>query len=103
MTGTTQERIAAIYRAESRRVLATLIRLLGDFELADLGDLVSGESAPFNAAFDSNAVGGPNGCAANTWVQQHRGMAGLHAQPVSVVPMPAGTTMSPIGAPSTAV
>lgn len=41
----------------------------GDFELADLGDLVSGESAPFNAAFDSNAVGGPNGCAANTWVR----------------------------------
>ncbi|MES1943518.1 ECF subfamily RNA polymerase sigma-70 factor [Salinisphaera sp. PC39] len=35
MTGTTQERIAAIYRAESRRVLATLIRLLGDFELAE--------------------------------------------------------------------
>ena len=41
----------------------------GDFELADLGDLVTGESAPFNAAFDSNAVGGPNGCAANTWVR----------------------------------
>jgi RNA polymerase sigma-70 factor, ECF subfamily len=28
-------RINAIYRAESRRVLATLIRLLGDFELAE--------------------------------------------------------------------
>ena len=24
---------------------------------------------PFNEAFDSNAVGGPNGCAANTWVR----------------------------------
>lgn len=30
-----QTTIAAIYRAESRRVLATLIRLLGDFELAE--------------------------------------------------------------------
>jgi RNA polymerase sigma-70 factor, ECF subfamily len=29
------EVVAAIYRAESRRVLATLIRLLGDFELAE--------------------------------------------------------------------
>ena len=29
------DRIAAIYRAESRRVLATLIRLLGDFDLAE--------------------------------------------------------------------
>ncbi|WP_407294277.1 RNA polymerase sigma factor [Stutzerimonas zhaodongensis] len=29
------ERIEAIYRHESRRVLATLIRLLGDFELAE--------------------------------------------------------------------
>ncbi len=28
-------RIEAIYRAESRRVLATLIRLLGDFDLAE--------------------------------------------------------------------
>ena len=27
--------IAAVYRAESRRVLATLIRLLGDFDLAE--------------------------------------------------------------------
>ena len=27
--------IAAIYQAESRRVLATLIRLLGDFDLAE--------------------------------------------------------------------
>jgi len=41
----------------------------GDVELADLGDLVSGEGAPFNNAFDSNAVGGPSGCAANTWVR----------------------------------
>lgn len=30
-----RETINAIYRAESRRVLATLIRLLGDFELAE--------------------------------------------------------------------
>ncbi len=30
-----RETIDAIYRAESRRVLATLIRLLGDFELAE--------------------------------------------------------------------
>jgi len=41
----------------------------GDFELADLGDLQPGENVPFNEAFDSNAVGGPNGCAANTWVR----------------------------------
>ena len=30
-----QERIDAIYRSESRRVLATLIRLLGDFDIAE--------------------------------------------------------------------
>lgn len=30
-----RERVDAIYRSESRRVLATLIRLLGDFELAE--------------------------------------------------------------------
>ena len=30
-----RERIDAIYRSESRRVLATLIRLLGDFDLAE--------------------------------------------------------------------
>lgn len=30
-----RERVDAVYRAESRRVLATLIRLLGDFELAE--------------------------------------------------------------------
>src|SRR5436189_328553 len=30
-----QERIAAIYRAQSRRVFATLVRLLGDFDLAE--------------------------------------------------------------------
>ncbi len=30
-----RERIDALYRSESRRVLATLIRLLGDFELAE--------------------------------------------------------------------
>lgn len=36
--GTTQlvrERVDAIYRSDSRRVLATLIRLLGDFDLAE--------------------------------------------------------------------
>ena len=31
----TQEGLEALYRAESRRVLATLIRLLGDFDLAE--------------------------------------------------------------------
>jgi RNA polymerase sigma-70 factor (ECF subfamily) len=30
-----RERVNAVYRAESRRVLATLIRLLGDFDLAE--------------------------------------------------------------------
>src|SRR5262245_66260759 len=30
-----RDTIEAIYRSESRRVLATLIRLLGDFELAE--------------------------------------------------------------------
>jgi RNA polymerase sigma-70 factor (ECF subfamily) len=33
--GDLQEQIEAVYRAESRRVLATLIRLLGDFDLAE--------------------------------------------------------------------
>ncbi len=33
--GAARERIDAIYRADSRRVLATLIRLLGDFDLAE--------------------------------------------------------------------
>jgi RNA polymerase sigma-70 factor (ECF subfamily) len=33
--GELQEKIEAIYRSESRRVLATLIRLLGDFGLAE--------------------------------------------------------------------
>jgi RNA polymerase sigma-70 factor (ECF subfamily) len=32
---TTKERIDAVYRAESRIILATLIRLLGDFDLAE--------------------------------------------------------------------
>lgn len=35
MADTTQQAIESVYRAESRRVLATLIRLLGDFELAE--------------------------------------------------------------------
>src|SRR5579859_2080088 len=30
-----QEKVNAVYRSESRRILATLIRLLGDFELAE--------------------------------------------------------------------
>ena len=30
-----RESVDAIYRAESRRVLATIIRLLGDFDLAE--------------------------------------------------------------------
>ena len=30
-----RETLGAVYRSESRRVLATLIRLLGDFELAE--------------------------------------------------------------------
>ena len=33
--GDLHDEIAALYRAESRRVLATLIRLLGDFDLAE--------------------------------------------------------------------
>lgn len=41
----------------------------GDLELADLGDQVTGESGPFNEAFDSNALGGVNGAPANTWVR----------------------------------
>src|ERR1700751_5225492 len=34
-TATVREAIDAIYRTESRRVLATLIRLLGDFDRAE--------------------------------------------------------------------
>src|SRR6201987_2115969 len=30
-----REKVDAVYRSESRRILATLIRLLGDFELAE--------------------------------------------------------------------
>ena len=30
-----RQRVDAIYRSDSRRVLATLIRLLGDFDLAE--------------------------------------------------------------------
>ena len=33
--GSVRETVDAVYRAESRRVLATLIRLLGDFDLAE--------------------------------------------------------------------
>jgi RNA polymerase sigma-70 factor (ECF subfamily) len=32
-----REKVDAAYRSESRRILATLIRLLGDFELAEEG------------------------------------------------------------------
>lgn len=32
---TIRETVEAIYRTESRRVLATLIRLLGEFDLAE--------------------------------------------------------------------
>lgn len=32
-----REKVDAVYRSESRRILATLIRLLGDFELAEEG------------------------------------------------------------------
>ncbi len=35
MTVATPEAVVSVYRAESRRVLATLIRLLGDFDLAE--------------------------------------------------------------------
>ena len=35
MTGDARERIDEVYRSDSRRVLATLIRLLGDFDLAE--------------------------------------------------------------------
>lgn len=34
-TESVRERVDAVYRSDSRRVLATLIRLLGDFELAE--------------------------------------------------------------------
>ena len=33
--GQVQQTVDAVYRADSRRVLATLIRLLGDFDLAE--------------------------------------------------------------------
>tara|TARA_R110002072_G_scaffold177524_3_gene333498 strand:+ start:9737 stop:10969 length:1233 start_codon:yes stop_codon:yes gene_type:complete len=41
----------------------------GDVQLAGLGDTQIGQGVPFNQAFDSNSVGGPNGAAANTWVR----------------------------------
>src|SRR5436309_15937835 len=34
-TESARERVDAVYRSDSRRVLATLIRLLGDFDLAE--------------------------------------------------------------------
>ena len=34
-SGQARERVEAVYRTESRAVLATLIRLLGDFDLAE--------------------------------------------------------------------
>jgi RNA polymerase sigma-70 factor (ECF subfamily) len=33
--GTSRERVGEVYRSESRRVFATLVRLLGDFDLAE--------------------------------------------------------------------
>ena len=39
-----RERLDAVYRADSRRVLATLIRLLGDFDLAEEAAVGSRES-----------------------------------------------------------
>ena len=43
-----REQVDALYRAESRRVLATLIRLLGDFDLAEeaLHDAFAAAAAP---------------------------------------------------------
>ncbi|MCB9877305.1 MAG: hypothetical protein H6835_06855 [Planctomycetes bacterium] len=41
----------------------------GDVAQGLLGDLVTGQGVPFNEAFDSNSLGGPNGCAANTWTR----------------------------------
>lgn len=35
MTLPVKERVEQVYREESRRILATLIRLLGDFDLAE--------------------------------------------------------------------
>src|SRR5208337_450189 len=35
VTAEVRETVDAVYRSESRRVLATLIRLLGDFDLAE--------------------------------------------------------------------
>src|SRR5258708_20537306 len=35
IAGEVREKVDSIYRLESRRILATLIRLLGDFELAE--------------------------------------------------------------------
>ena len=35
MTASVKERVEQVYREESRRILATLIRLLGDFDLAE--------------------------------------------------------------------
>ncbi len=34
-SGAVREQVDAIYQAESRRIFATLIRLLGDFDLAE--------------------------------------------------------------------
>src|ERR687889_1582541 len=33
--GASRERVGEVYRSESRRVFATLVRLLGDFDLAE--------------------------------------------------------------------
>ena len=33
--GASREKVGEVYRSESRRVFATLVRLLGDFDLAE--------------------------------------------------------------------
>ena len=48
MSGDARDRIDGIYRSDSRRVLATLIRLLGDFDLAE-----EAMHDAFTAALDS--------------------------------------------------
>jgi len=41
--------VDAVYRSDSRRVLATLIRLLGDFDLAEEADQGGQDAAGFGA------------------------------------------------------
>ncbi len=53
MSGDARDRIDGIYRSDSRRVLATLIRLLGDFDLAE-----EAMHDAFTAALDAWPAGG---------------------------------------------